>query len=378
LGEVVVIGAVQRAWDRFRGGGEAAVTVPSMDGALRPNRLLEEAPSLLSVPGPDNLVTDGSRVLFSSGGAILELDADKGAAREVWTFEHPVTALALASDGTVAAGLDDGRLIIQRKGGEETVIHSFAGRQIVCPTALRFASPNELLVAQGSVKNSPRDWKTDLMERGATGSVWKIDLATGEAACLRDQLAWPYGLADAGDGGIAVTESWRHRIVVMGAAGGIINPVLEDLPGYPARLSPAADGGFWLSVFAPRNQLIEFILRESEFRRRMMAEIDSDYWAAPSLRASATFLEPLQGGAQKQLGMLKPWAPTRSYGLVIRLDRNYRPVASFHSRADGSRHGVTSAIENAGRLLVSSKGGDEIIGIENRPKPNAPDDRGER
>ena len=38
--------------------------------------------------------------------------------------------------------------------------------------------------------------------------------------------------------------------------------MLDELPGYPARLSPAQDGGFWLAVFAGRTQLIEFVLRE--------------------------------------------------------------------------------------------------------------------
>ena len=45
------------------------------------------------------------------------------------------------------------------------------------------------------------------------------------------------------------------------------------------------------------------------------------------------------------MGIHKPWAPSRSYGLVVRLDAAMRPVASFHSRANGHRHGVTSAIE---------------------------------
>ena len=40
-----------------------------------------------------------------------------------------------------------------------------------------------------------------------------------------------------------------------------------------------------------------------------------------------------------------------------------RPVASFHSRANGRRHGVTSAVEAGGRVLVASKGGDAILDI---------------
>ena len=164
---------------------------------------------------------------------------------------------------------------------------------------------------------------------------------------------------------MAVSESWRHRVVVLRRAGGAPEPVLADLPGYPARLVAAAAGGYWLAVFAPRNQLIEFVQREPEFLARMMADVDSDYWAAPSLETvRRRFLEPLQGGAQKHLGMVKPWAPTRSYGLVVRLDRRFRPTDSFHSRADGRRHGVMSCVEHGGRLIVAAKGGDAIVALE--------------
>jgi len=364
LGEEIVIGAVRRAWDNFRGGGEAAVTVPPMDGALRPNRALEEAPAVLGVEAPDNLITNGGRTFFSSGVTVLELDAPGGKASEIHRFDQPVTALAAAADGTLAVGLDDGRLAIRGGAQDGKVIDSLSGKRLVCPTALLFASPGELLVAQGSASRPAHQWKHDLMERRATGAVWQVELASGKAALLADRLSWPYGLALAENGGIAVCESWRHRVIVIGRDGRPAKPVLEDLPGYPARLAPAAAGGYWLSVFAPRGQLIEFIQREQDFLRRMMADIDPDYWAAPSLKASTTFLEPLQGGAQKHLGMLKPWAPTRSYGLAVRLDRNFRQIESFHSRADGTRHGVTSCIESDGRLMVAAKGGDVIVAID--------------
>jgi hypothetical protein len=107
--------------------------------------------------------------------------------------------------------------------------------------------------------------------------------------------------------------------------------------------------------------LIEFVLRENGFRRRMLNEIDPDYWIAPALANGRSFLEPIQGGALKQMGVLKPWAPSRSYGLIIKLDAGFEPVLSLHSRADGTRHGTTSVVEHSGNLLVASKGGDVIL-----------------
>ena len=64
----------------------------------------------------------------------------------------------------------------------------------------------------------------------------------------------------------------------------------------------------------------------------------------------------MQGSGLKQMGILKPWAATRSYGLVVRCDAEMQPLASYHSRADGIIHGVTSICEDRGDLLVSAKG----------------------
>ena len=140
-------------------------------------------------------------------------------------------------------------------------------------------------------------------------------------------------------------------------------PFLTDLPGYPGRIAPAADGGHWLSVFAPRSQMIEFVLRERLYRQRMVERIDEQFWMAPTLRAGTSFKEPLQGGGIKHLGIHKPWGPTRSYGLVIKLDARGLAVLSHHSRSDGRRHGITSVLEWNGRTVAASKGDGVLISL---------------
>jgi hypothetical protein len=164
---------------------------------------------------------------------------------------------------------------------------------------------------------------------------------------------------------LVVSESWRCALtrIVPGAAGHR-EPVLENLPAYPSRLSRGPDNAIWLALFSPRSQLIEFVLSEDLYRRRMIDEIDADLWVAPCLRSGRSPLEPTQQGGVRQLGVLKPWSPNRSYGLVARLDHAYRPNASFHSRAHGRRHGVTSCLAVDGRLLFCSKG-DSVVAALN-------------
>jgi hypothetical protein len=337
--------------DVFRG---KAITIPPMDGPLRPNTALDEAAVVRRAAEPDNLCFDGRQVLYSSGTEVLALTGD--APLTIASYESPVAALAVSPTGELAVALDDGHLLI---GDRE--LPSPGG--LASLTALAFGDAETLFLCQGSGRHRPSDWVVDLMERNATGSVWRLDLRSGDALCLAKDLAFPYGLLVESGGGLVVAESWRHRLLRVARDGGAATPILSKLPGYPARLAPAGDGGAWLTLFAPRNRLIEFVLEEESYRADMMREVPRDCWIAPSLSSGASFLEPLQCGGVKTMGVHKPWSPSRSYGLVVRLDSALRPVTSFHSRTNGRRHGVTSAVEVGGRVLVSSRGGGAILDI---------------
>ena len=344
-----MIGWIANRIDRFRGRGAFAATVPPMDGALRPNTLLEEAAVLARVPSPDNLVLHRGQVLFSSGPDIHALDPATGATTEWRHCAAEVTALAATGD-TLAIALSDGSLTLS--GDKDRTVKSLGP----CVTAMATGGAGRLIVCVGSAGNPAAEWKRDLLQGGSTGAVWALSIADAAAQKLADGLSWPAGAAMAGDR-VVVVEAWKHRLSQLGAAA-----LITDLPGYPARLSPAP-GGWWLSVFAPRNQLIELVLRETDYRNRMMREVEPDHWIAPTLSPALDFNEPMQGGAIRTHGIVKPWSPTRSYGLLVRLDADFRPIASYHSRADGRFHGVTSALHHGDRVLVTAKGGHAILSL---------------
>ncbi len=342
----------KRALDNWLGRGEASITVPPMDGAFRPNDLLDLAPKLLETPSPDCLAITSHGVIVSSQRSLLRADLFGGA--PVATFDVPITALAGLPDGGAAVGLADGRLVFL--GGQHDGVAIEARPDVKCITALTSASDGALLVANGSATNGPADWKRDLMQKNASGSVWRLDPGVRTYQQLAGNLAYPYGLIEE-PGSILVSESWRCALTrISPGAAGRNTPVLQNLPAYPSRLSRDADESIWMALFAPRSQIVEFVLSENRYRRRMIAEINADYWVAPSLRIGQSPLEPTQQGGVKQLGVLKPWSPHQSYGMIAHLDSAYRPRASFHSRANGHRHGVTSCLAFEGRLLFCAKG----------------------
>ena len=338
--------------DRWLGRGGASITMPPMDGALRPNDLLDSASAILEAPAPDCLAVTSRGVVVSSEHSLFALGRVGSA--PLASFDAEISAVAGLPDGGAAVGLTDGRIVFL--GGEQDGKIIPPDTEMRCITALAPGRGGALLVANGSASNAPAAWKRDLMEKNASGSVWRIALSDGGRKQLAGDLAYPYGLLEEADS-VVVSESWRCALTrLLPGAGGRREPVLENLPAYPSRLSRGADNAIWLALFAPRSQLIEFVLSEDRYRRRMIGEIDADLWVAPCLRSGRSPLEPTQQGGVKQLGVLKPWSPNRSYGLVARLDPAYRPNASFHSRAHGRRHGVTSCLAVDGRLLFCAKG----------------------
>lgn len=357
---MIIDEAFDRLLDLFR---PKAIAIPHLDGAMRPNTRLDEAPVLASLHEPDNVAEVGGEVWFSSGTSLQRIDlaAGHGKPEVVREFDTQIACLAGTPDGSHAVGLDDGTIIV-RGLGEPVEIPSVGPDHLKCPVALCFAGPRKLVVCQGSNQVPPSQNVRDLMRAGSSGSVWMLDLDRGAEACLAEGLAWPYGAVVLPEpDGILVSESWRHRILRLRPGGERPEPVLDNLHGYPARLSRLRDGSVMLCIFAPRNRLIEFVLMEREFRQRMVETVAPEHWIAPALRTGESFLEPLQQGGVKIMGIHKPWAPTLSYGLVVHLAADGTPTASFHSRANGTRHGMTSCCEIGGRIFATSKGGHCIV-----------------
>lgn len=340
---------------------EAGISVPAMDGVFKPDNRLEEAERLVSLPAIDNLVSSLAGLFCSSGKILFQLDPGGASVPPVAIaeFAAPITFAASALDGRLAVGIEGEGLRIGQPGAWKRV--DLPGDIASCLTAGVFAADGSLYVCVGSRRHPARDWKRDLMEGGSSGMVLAIDSADGSLREFAAGLAFPNGAVMLGNGHLAVSESWRHRIVAIDPKSPRPVAMLEDLPAYPSRLSLASRGGFWMALFAPRRQLFELVLREDDYRREMMATIDPGEWIGPELAGSARPDQPLSQGSVRQMGVLKPWAPSRSYGLVARCDDSGLPRESWHSRADGSMHGITSVCEHGGSVYAASRGSGTLL-----------------
>ncbi len=352
-----MIAALKALGDRVLGRGDASITVPIFDGALKPNQLLADAEIVGRFDDANDIATDGKVLLVADGGQILSL-AD-GGRTEIARLDRGVTALCALPDGGLAVALAGEEVRITGGPADGRRWADAGGVPFHAANAICCTPDGRLAVTDGSRRYDCASWTHDLMDRGASGRLVMLDPRDGTAREAAQGLEYAFG-AGASGAETLVCESWRHRLLAIGPDGGR-RVVLDRLPVYPSRLAAAAGGGFWLTAFAARTQLVEFVLREPAFRRRMTKEIAPEHWIAPRLRSGQSFLEPMQGAHLRTMGVLKPWAPPRSYGLVIRLSPQGTPLYSLHSRVDGVNHGIVAAAELQGFLYLLAKGPGRLI-----------------
>lgn len=358
-----MIAALKRSMDALLGRGDAAITVPPMDGPLKPNQCIENAETVRVFDDAQDLAFDGHTLWVADGPRLWRSSGGQGW-QNVRCFDRPATALACLLQGGVAVALGGEDIQVLDGRGWKSGPREIGGEALRHVNALCAAADGSLIATEASRWFPPAQWSRDLLEQGATGRVCRLSPSGKDDAVLASGLRHAFGAVARGDA-LWVAESWAHRVIALDAARATdrTSPMTERLPGYPSRLCAAADGGAWLTLFAVRSRLVEFVLREPAYRRRMIDEVDPRYWVAPALSSGHSFLEPLQGGSVKQLGIMKPWAPPRSYGLVVKLDASGLPLHSLHSRADGVHHGIVAAAEAEGHLYLLSRGAGRLLRV---------------
>ncbi|MCA1846018.1 MAG: SMP-30/gluconolactonase/LRE family protein, partial [Actinobacteria bacterium] len=299
----------------------------------------------------DVLPVSADRWWFSAGTGVFAWE--KGEVRPVADVGRPAGALATSGPGGIVVAVEGRGLVgVDDSGAARDVCADEAVRRCVTDVAAR--PDGGLVVTVGSTEVGGDGWARELTKGRATGRLVVVD--GGRASVAADGLAWPAGVAVEDDGSLLVSVGQAHRIERR--AAGALNrgsPVLDRLAFYPGRIRRGA-AGWWVAVPYLRNRATELVLSEPAMAEDMINSVDEEQWLVPSLRRENIYLDPLQMGQLRVLGVLKPWAPPRSYGLVFLFDSGGRVVESHHSRADGKRHGMTGVGEAGGRVVVAGKG----------------------
>ena len=162
-----MIAAVRDFANRFLGRGDATITVPSFDGALKPNQKLESAEALLTCESPQDLATDGSNLFIADGPRLICLAG--GTVSEVRSFERPISALCTLPGNGLAVALGGREVHVYANPSAEQPSVKFADAAFNAINALALADDNTLIATDGSATSAVDDWARDLLELNRTG-----------------------------------------------------------------------------------------------------------------------------------------------------------------------------------------------------------------
>lgn len=327
----------------------------TLEGVLGPNSRLDDAPGL-PVAAPEALcVAKDGQLLFTSGAAVHGLRR-WGEKPLLWkAFDCPVTALCSSPGGLVAIGLANGQIAVLDQAGQRLPgwapladLHSV--------TDCLFVSETELAVVDSGYRSDEDILSVAPWDASARGRVLMVRQSSA-ASVVAGGLHCPMGISRDGKGEIIVTELERARIV---DATGMVRQ--SGYPAYLGRLRRTASG-YVMACLARRDPLIEFLKTEPDFVAEMKAKIPPHHWISPRVSPEFSHDFPIELGATRLFGEIKPWAPSFSYGLVIALDEGLMPVGSAHSRANGRRHAIADATLWNGDIVAVSKASGEILNL---------------
>lgn len=328
----------------------------TLEGMLGPNGRLDEATGL-AVEAPDALsVAADGRLLFSSGARVMALRA-WGGEPEAWAaFGAPVTALCQSPGGLVAVGLSNGRVAVVDASGKPVDGWSLPPGRVRSVVDCAFRSEDELLLVDCGYGADDNVLAQAAWDDEACGKVVALR-RSGETQIVASGLHCPMGISMDADGTARVSLLERASIVDL---SGTVRQ--GGYPGYLGRLRRTPTG-YALACLSRRDPLIAFLKSERAFVAEMKAKIAPRHWIAPRANPEFSHDFPIELGATRLFGEVKPWAPSFSYGLLIEMDAKLMPVGSAQSRANGRRHAICDVASWNGELIAVSKASGEILNL---------------
>jgi hypothetical protein len=333
----------------------------TLEGAMGPNNRLDDADAM-RVDRPDALcVGRDGQLYFSSGNRVHALEKWGDKPRKWAAFDRPVTALCSGPDGNFAVGLEDGRIALLDAEGNERFSWS-ASDVLKLPRDCEFVSGDEIIAVDNGYGADADFMSVAPWDETAKGRVVALS-PNGSPNVVASALRCPMGIVRDAVGDWIVSLFENASIVDL---TGTVRQ--SGFPAYPGRIHRTANG-YVMACLARRDPLIEFLKTEKEFIAEMKATIEPRFWISPRANPEFSHDFPIEAGATRVYGEIKPWAPSFSYGLVIELDADLLPIASAHSRANGQRHNITDAVVWNGELFAVSGASGEILKVGRESDP---------
>lgn len=328
----------------------------TLEGILGPNSRLDEADALaVAMPNALAVAANGC-LLVSSGESVCMIDR-WGEIPSLWMeFDYSVTALATSPGGHVAIGLENGEVRVHRFADQQLAWAVAAVPDLGCVTDCNFLKEDEIAVVRNGYASAREALAMAPWDSARKGKVTGHS-REGTTRIIARDLHCPMGICRDGDKGVILTELDAARII--DASGRVRR---GGFPAYIGRLRETPKG-YLLPCLSRRDPLIEFLRTERGFVEEMKRTIDPRHWISPRSNPEFSHDFPIELGATRLFGEIKPWAPSFSYGLLIMLDENLMPTGSLQSRANGRRHAISDAVIWNGDVIAVSLASAEILNL---------------
>ena len=309
-------------------------------GAHVPNQRLGglrrvELPEGLSGPEAVTVDPDGHLLLSTHEGAVVRFDRRRNAFTEVTQTNGRPLGLEFGPDGTLwiadaywgLLSFDESTSLRVRSTESDGVPIGFADDLDVTPDG-------RVYLSDASTRFTPKErggtYPASLLailEHSGDGRLLEFDPSTETTRTVARDLNFPNGVAATADGSaVLVVETGNYRILRYhreGPRAGTLEPVLENLPGFPDNIQRDASGTFWVGLISSRRPALD-ALAGMPFVRKVVQRLPA------SLRPQAT-----------------------RYGHVIRIDENGRVQADLQDPTGGFEK-TTGALSIGSELFVTS------------------------
>jgi sugar lactone lactonase YvrE len=297
--------------------------------------------SLVSIDddyGPEDIAVNSKGQVFVSlhSGVIAKLEASRTKFTPwVNTKGRPLGIEFDVSDNLLVADAYNGLLSIDPSGeitvladkaddipilyADDVDVSSRSGKIYFSDASTRFGAKESGGTLEGSL--------LDLMEHSLSGRVIEYDPKSRRVRAILDGLSFANGIAVSHDEkSILINETGEYRVLrywIEGDKKGILEVVIDNLPGFPDNIAKAESGGYWLGLASPRSSALDKLS------------------ASPNMRKLV----------QRLPSFMRPKA--KAYGHIVKINEQGDVVQSLQDPS-GSYPLTTGAVETNGSLIISS------------------------
>ena len=162
-----------------------------------------------------------------------------------------------------------------------------------------FAPDGKIYFSEATIRYDVTDWATDALEGRGNGRIICHDPKTGSTRTVLARRMFPNGICMTGDGcSLFFAETWAGRISrywFQGPQKGRVQPIIEDMPGYPDNIRRASDGHFWVAMLGMRTPALDIAMKMPGFRRRMAQRVAFEEWMYPNINTGGVVKFDLTG-----------------------------------------------------------------------------------